>query len=227
MLTYTLEDRVAIVTMDDGKANALSAAMIEQLLDALARAQTEAGAMVLAGRPDRFSGGFDLKVMMAGPEAARGLLTAGGDLLMRLYGATVPLVIACTGHALAAGALVVLTGDYRVGTAGAYKIGLNEAQIGLPVPVLAMELARDRLAPHALTRATLLGQVYAPADALAVGYLDEVAPADVVLPRAIAEARRLAAISSTAFKHTKKRLRDKTIAYVQANGEADLRELMN
>jgi len=227
VLTYTLEDRVAIVKMDDGKANALSVAMIDKLLEALDRAQREAGAMVLAGRQDRFSGGFDLKVMMAGPDAARGLLVRGADLLMKLYATTIPLVVACTGHAMAAGALVVLTGDYRIGTEGTYKIGLNEAQIGLPVPVLAMELARDRLAPQALTRATLLGHVFEPADALAVGYYDEVLGAEHVLPRAIAEAKRLAAISPAAFKHTKTRLRGKTIAHVRATSDADLLELMS
>src|SRR5882757_9670281 len=107
--------------MDDGKANALSNAMIQGLIAALARAEQEASAIVLAGRAERFCAGFDLRVMMASPAAAMDLLSAGSQLLMKLYGATVPLVIACTGHAVAGGALVVLTGDYRVGTTGAFK----------------------------------------------------------------------------------------------------------
>src|SRR5262245_4559732 len=99
--------------MDDGKANALSISMIEALLAALRRAEEAGHAVVLAGRPERFCGGFDLKVMMSGPANAAGLLRAGSDLLLSLYGARVPLVIACTGHAVAGGALVVLTGDVR------------------------------------------------------------------------------------------------------------------
>ncbi|MDF2698387.1 MAG: fadB, partial [Labilithrix sp.] len=126
VLTYTLEGNLAIVRMDDGKANALSEAMIDGLLDALARAEKEASAMVLVGRPDRFCAGFDLRVMMSSPDAAKALLTRGSELLMKLYGAKVPLVIACTGHALAGGALVLLTGDVRIGAEGAYRIGLNE-----------------------------------------------------------------------------------------------------
>jgi enoyl-CoA hydratase len=200
--------------------------MLDALAGALDRAEREAKAMVLAGRTDRFSGGFDLKVMMAGPDAARGLLIQGGELLMKLYGAGLPLVIACTGHALAAGALVVLTGDYRVGARGAYKLGLNEAGIGLPVPVLAMELARDRLSRRALVRATLLGEIYDPDTALAVGYLDAVVAPDEVVARAVGEARKLGAISKPAFRHTKQRLRGATIAHVRATSEADLRELM-
>src|SRR5262245_60549012 len=100
ILTYTLEGTTAVVQMDDGKANALSDGMIEGVLDALARAEKEASAIVLAGRPDRFCAGFDMRVMMSGPDAAKALLVRGADMLMKLYGTPLPLVIACTGHAL-------------------------------------------------------------------------------------------------------------------------------
>src|SRR5262245_36913590 len=110
IVDYSLEGTTAIVQMDDGKANALSDEMIDGLLEALARAEKEANAMVLAGRRERFCAGFDLRVMMSGPEAAVALLRRGADLLMKLYGAPIPIVIACTGHAKAGGALVVLTG---------------------------------------------------------------------------------------------------------------------
>src|SRR5687768_8453991 len=172
MLDYKLEEKIAVVTMDDGKANALSEAMIDALIGALDRADKEASAIVLAGRADRFCAGFDLKVMMASPESATTLLRRGAELLMKLYASPVPLVIACTGHALAGGALVLLTGDVRIGAAGAFRIGLNEVQIGLPVPVLAMELARDRIVPAELGRATLQATIYSPEDAAKVGYLD-------------------------------------------------------
>src|SRR5262249_18933203 len=139
--TYSLEDSVAVVTMDDGKANALSTAMIDSILAALARAESEAKAMVLIGRPERFCAGLDLRVMWSGPDNATALLVRCGDLLLGLYDASIPLVIGCTGHSLAAGALLVLTGDLRIGAAGPFKIGLSEVSIGMPVPVLAMELA--------------------------------------------------------------------------------------
>src|SRR5687768_249445 len=110
VLTYTLEGTTALVQMDDGKANALSDTMIDSVVAALDRAEKEASAIVLTGRPDRFCAGFDLKVMMSSPEAAVALLRRGADMLMRLYASPLPLVIACTGHAKAGGALVVLTG---------------------------------------------------------------------------------------------------------------------
>jgi enoyl-CoA hydratase len=225
-VTYVLEDKVAIVTMDDGKANALSQTMIEALLAAHARAEREANAMVLAGRPERFCAGFDLRVMMSGPEAATTLLKSGSNLLMKFYGSPIPLVIACTGHAVAGGALLALTGDYRIGAQGPFKMGLNELSIGLPVPVLAMELARDRLSRRALVQATLLATLYEPEAAVAAGYLDLVVPADQVVDRARAEATKLATLPRVPFVQTKQRLRGATIQHVISSLDADMRDIM-
>ncbi|RYE86223.1 MAG: crotonase/enoyl-CoA hydratase family protein, partial [Myxococcales bacterium] len=152
-VNYTMEGTVAVITMDDGKANALSYTMMDEVEAAMARAEREASAVVLAGRPGRFSGGFDLREMMAGIDQAKRIVTRGGEFLLGLYALPIPLVVACTGHALAGGVLTVLTGDVRIGVHGPFKLGLNEVQIGLPMPILAMELARDRLTPAALTPA--------------------------------------------------------------------------
>jgi enoyl-CoA hydratase len=219
---YRLEGTTAHIQMDDGKANALSRPMLDELVAALTRAEKEARAVVLSGRPDRFCAGFDLKVMMSSPEAARELLRTGVDLLMRLYGSPLPIVIACTGHALAGGALVLLTGDVRFGATGAFRIGLNEVSIGMPVPVLAMELARDRIAKTELARATLRAQIYEPEEAARVGYLDEVVPAEQVLARATEEATKLGTLSPMAFRATKKRLRGETIERILGSVDADM-----
>lgn len=226
IVKYALADGTATVTMDDGKANALSDAMIGELLAALARAEKEAGAVVLAGRPDRFCAGFDLRAMMSGPESAVALLRRGSELLMRLFTLPLPLVIAATGHALAGGALVVLTGDTRLGADGGFKIGLNEVAIGLPVPVLAMELARARLATSELTKATLQARIYTPAEAVGAGYLDQVVPAGELLAAATAEAARLAKLPRAAYLGTKQRLRAATVALIEGSLEADLARAM-
>src|SRR5262249_1683867 len=139
LVSYTLEGSTAVIQMDDGKANALSDAMIDALIAALARAEKEASAIVLAGRSERFCAGFDIRVMLSGRDAAVALLRHGAELLLGFYGTPLPVVVACSGHALAGGALLLLTGDQRLGVAGAFKIGLNEVQIGIPVPHLAME----------------------------------------------------------------------------------------
>lgn len=224
-VSYALEDGIAAVRMDDGKANALSDAMIGGLLVALDRAEREASALVITGRPDRFCAGFDLKVMMSDPQAARALVRRGAELLMRLYGLPLPVVVACTGHALAGGALMVLTGDVRIGAAGTFRIGLNEVQIGLPVPRLAMELARDRLLPTELARATLGARIHDPTEALRAGFLDEVVAPDELLARARAEATRLGSLSRFAYGATKKRLRGATIEHVLATLDDDMQSM--
>jgi enoyl-CoA hydratase len=227
ILHYALEGSVAVVRMDDGKANALSDVMIAALSDALARAEGEATALVLAGRAERFCAGFDLKVMMSGPDNARALLERGSDILMKLYGSPLPIVAACTGHALAGGALVLCTADVRIGADGPYKIGLNEVSIGMPVPVLAMELARDRITTTELPRATLFAEVYDPAGAARAGFLDRVVPAADVLAAAKTEAQRLGSLSRRAYAATKDRLRGRTIQLIRDSLASDMEKLLS
>lgn len=225
-LSYSLEAKTAVLRMDDGKANALSDAMIDALSAAVTRAEGEADAIVLTGRPDRFCAGFDLRVMMSGPANARVLLGRGADLFMKLYSTPLPLVIASTGHALAGGALVALTGDHRITADGAYKIGLNEVSIGMPVPILAMELARARLRASELTRATLMAQIYSPAEAVNAGYFDEVVPAAEVMPRALAEATRLGGLLRNAYGATKTRLRQRIVDHIRSTFDDDVKSLL-
>ena len=221
-LTYTLEGTTAVLRMDDGKANALSEAMIDALVDAIGRAEKEASAAVLVGRPERFCAGFDLKVMMSSPAAAQALLRRGADMLMKLYGAKLPLVAACTGHALAGGALVLLTTDVRVGASGPYRIGLNEVSIGLPVPILAHELARLRLDPRRLEEATLRGGTYAPDEAQQVGWVDRVSEPETLEADALKAAEQLVPIAGGHYALTKQTMRGPTVAYIRETMEQNL-----
>jgi enoyl-CoA hydratase len=225
VVSCEIQNGIALVQMDDGKANALSYALMDELDAALDRATKEARAVVLAGRPGKFCAGFDLKTMMAGVEQARALVTRGAGLLMRLYTHPQPLVMACTGHALAGGSLVLLTGDIRIATSGPFKIGLNEVQIGMPVPVLAMELARDRLDPRFFVRSTLFAEVVDPNAALFAGWVDEVVSDAELLDRARAEATRLAALPADAYAKTKTIMRERTVKYVNEMLVADMARL--
>jgi enoyl-CoA hydratase len=220
----TVEDGVAVLRFDDGKVNALSYEAIEALQAGLDRAQADADAVCLVGREGKFSAGFDLSVMTSGPDAARDLLRTGGDLIIRLYLHPQPVVAAVTGHALAAGALLLLACDIRIGADAPAKIGLNEASIGMPLPLFALELAQDRLAPDARVRATLGAEIYDPEGAATVGYLDRVAPVGSVVDDAIAEARRLGAYASGPFALTKRTMREPVIDRVRAGGGRDLEQ---
>jgi enoyl-CoA hydratase/carnithine racemase len=221
-LSTTIEERVAVLHFDDGKANVLSRVAIDAFEAALDRAAVEAGAVCIVGREGKLCAGFDLSVMTGEPDGARDLVSRGAELLMRLYLHPQPVVVAVTGHALAAGALLVLACDVRIGADVPAKIGLNETSIGMPLPQFAVELARDRLTPAAFVRATLAAEIYDPAGAVEAGYLDRVVPADEVMQAAIAEANRLSAYRAAAYARSKEVLRRATVDRVQAGTAADL-----
>lgn len=224
IVSFEQRGEVALIRLDDGKANAMSAPLLEGVSAALDRASSSAKAVVLAGRSGRFSAGFDLKVMMSGPDAARDLVLKGGELLMRLYEHPQPLVIACTGHAIAGGVLMVATGDRRIGASGDFKLGLNEVANGMPVPILAHELARDRLDPRALVESVLLARLWSPEDALRVGWLDRLVPEGEVEAAALEEASALAKLPQPAYGFTKRSLRRATIEHVRATMVQNLQE---
>jgi enoyl-CoA hydratase/carnithine racemase len=221
-LTTTIEDGVAVLRFDDGKVNALSLAVIDAFEAALDRAEAEARAVCIVGREGKLSAGFDLSIMTGRRDAARELVTRGGELLVRLYLHPQPVVVAVTGHALAAGALLVLACDVRIGADVPAKIGLNETSIGMPLPLFATELARDRLSRTALVRATLGAEIYDPEGAVRVGYLDRVVPADRVVDEAVAEANRLSVFHAGAYARTKEVRRRATVDRVRARSATDL-----
>lgn len=217
-----LRDSVAVVRIDDGKVNALSPTLIEALLAQLPRARDEAEALLLVGRPGSFSAGFDLKIMSGGPEAAADLLRQGGELFMRLYEHPQPVVAAVTGHAIAGGVLLAASCDLRVGAEGPFKIGLNEVSAGMPVPILAHSLARDRLDPRRLTESVLGARMYEPAEAVTVGWLDQVVDPDAVEEQALELATALAKLPTRPYARTKASLRRQTIDHIRATLEADI-----
>ncbi len=209
--TIKIENDIALITMDDGKANAINPAMVAALNAALDRAEKEAKAVVLMGRPDRFSGGFDLKMMMgSAPEDVRTLVMSGGALALRLYTLPMPVIAACTGHGIAMGCFLLLASDKRYGVPGPYKIGANETQISMVLPIFALELCKARLNPLYMTESVINGTLFDPEEAVKAGYLDKVVPASELLDTAMAEAARLGALPSGAFAGNKRLLRGPT-----------------
>jgi len=203
VVRYTLDDKVASITFDDGKVNAISHTAVRQLHAALDRAESDqARAVVLVGRPGCFSAGFDLAVMQSGVDAARDLARAGGELALRLFAFEAPVVLGVTGHALAMAAVLCLAGDERIGADGDYKLGFNEVAIGLALPRFGIELARERLSPRHVTRAVCLAEIYSPAGAVEAGFVDRLATTSVV-DEALAAGRRMAAtLGPEAYRRT-------------------------
>ena len=214
-LTVERSDAVMILHLDDGKANALSFEMLDRMMAALDEAERDDDirAVVVNGRPGKFSGGFDLGVMMSSDfsEIVK-LVARGGELVHRLYGISVPVVAACTGHALAAGALILLGCDVRVGADIDAKIGLPEVAIKMVLPDWAFTITEARLSKRHMQRAVVNARITGPADAVDIGYLDEVVPLDQVLDRAVAIATELAAtLDPSAYERTVHNFRGDTL----------------
>lgn len=217
-------DRVLVIHLDDGKANALSTSIIASISSAIDTAESDAsiGAVVLHGRAGRFCAGFDLSVMR-GPDIAAmaALVCDGGDLVRRLYGSSVPVVAACTGHAVAAGALLLLGCDVRFGADLDCKIGLNEVAIGMVLPNWAMTIGVERLSRRHLQLAIANAQLTSAREAVDAGFLDEVVAPDTVLDVAIARAHELSQLDARAYAGTVRALRGGVLDTMAAQIAAD------
>jgi len=207
LISYHLEDGIATLTLSNGKVNAISPDVIAEFNAALDRAVTDRAVVIITGQPGILSGGYDLKVMTAGPREAVALVTSGSTLARRLLSHPFPVIVACPGHAVAKGAFLLLSADYRIGVDGPFSIGLNEVQIGMTMHHAGIEIARDRLNKVALQRSVVNGEMFSPQGALAAGFLDVVVSAEELQGTALAAARQLKKINMTAHKNTKLKVR--------------------
>jgi enoyl-CoA hydratase len=220
-LSYELRDGIATISMDDGKSNVLSTGMFTEINRALDRATTDRAVVVLSGREGVFSAGFDLRVLGAGGTDAYAMVRTGFELAERLLSLPVPVVIACTGHAIAMGAFLLLSGDYRVGAAGPYRIGANEVAIGITMPFFGVEICRQRLAPAHFQRAVINAEIYRPDDAVAAGFLDRVVAPSELGDAARAAAGELAKLDVGVHTATKLRARAHALEAIRAAIAAD------
>ena len=207
LISYHLEDGIATLTLSNGKVNAISPDVIAAFNTALDQAVTDRAVVIITGQPGILSGGYDLKVMTAGPKEAVSLVTAGSTLARRLLSHPFPVIVACPGHAVAKGAFLLLSADYRIGVEGAFSIGLNEVQIGMTMHHAGIELARDRLSKAAFHRSVINGEMFTPKSAVDAGFLDVVVTAEELQGAALAAARQLKKINMTAHKNTKLKVR--------------------
>lgn len=222
LVQFSEESAYCLIQMDDGKANAISFAMLEQLDAALDQAERAGKVVIIAGRAGKFSAGFDLAVMGEGGDDMRRLLAGGAGLGQRLLQFPTPVVLAVSGHALAMGALLLLCADYRIGTAGSFKLGLNEVAIGMTMPYFGVELARARLDPAHFELSVSCAHLYDADGAVEAGYLDEAVEVDQLMSRSIAVAEQLAGLDMAAHKATKDRVRAPLNRALEAGISAEL-----
>lgn len=225
LISYQLDDGIATLTLSNGKVNAISPDVIAAFNAAFDRAEQDKAIVIITGQPGILSGGYDLKVMTSGPQNAINLVAAGSTLARRMLAHPFPIIVACPGHAVAKGAFILLSSDYRIGVEGAYTIGLNEVQIGMTMHHAGIELARDRLRKSAFHRSVINGEMFDPQGAVDAGFLDKVVPAEQLHETALAVAKQMKKINMTAHRNTKLKVRKGLLDALDAAIEQDKQHL--
>ena len=221
LVSYQCEDGVAVLTLCNGKANAISPDVIAAFNSALDRAEQDAAVVIITGQPGMLSGGYDLKVMLSGPENAIALVAKGSALARRMLAHPYPIIVACPGHAVAKGAFLLLSADYRIGVEGPFTIGLNEVKIGMTMHLVGIALARDRLRKSAFQRAVINAEMFNPQTARDAGFLDEVVPPESLMTAANAMAQQLKQINLRAHGRTKLKVRKELLETLDRAIELD------
>ena len=221
-VTYNYEDGVATITMDDGKANALSHDMWDQLGAAFDKAEEAKAIVVLKGRDGLFSGGFDLKEIAKGLEQAVFLTSRGSKMARRIMSFPTPVIGVSTGHCIAMGAFLMLACDYRIGAAGGFKTGLNETMIGMTMHHFGIELARYRIPLNYFHRCVINAEIWSPTDAVKAGFYDQVVPVDELEEATSIIVKGFAQLNMTAFNGTKNKSRAAILQLLDECIESDM-----
>ena len=206
-VSYQTNEEYAIITIANGKANAINHEVIAGIHSGLDRAESEKKIVILTGQKGIFSAGFDLKIMTQSTASAKELVRKGSQLSLRMLSFSQPIIIACSGHAIAKGAFLLLSADYRIGVEGDYKIGLNEVQIGMSMHHAGIAIANARLSEVYLNRSVNNAEIFNPNQAMVAGFLDSIVPEDQLLSTAIKVVERFAKLNSKAHAETKLKVR--------------------
>ncbi|MFO0598476.1 MAG: enoyl-CoA hydratase/isomerase family protein [Myxococcaceae bacterium] len=229
MATWKIEREgdVSIVSLDDGKANALLVPEFQGLEAALDEAERQGAlSVVLTGRPGFFSAGLNTKAMASlDLDQKKELVAAMGSAVLKLFMFPRPVVAAVSGHALGGGAMLALASDIRIFADGAFRFGLNEVQIGLFVPTYAIELARAAVSSSRLTDLVLHGRIVSPMEALNMHIAEAVHSPEALRAAAMMRARDLAKLAGTGYALTKKLLRGHATELARARIPQELEEL--
>lgn len=219
---YQLQDGIAVITIDDGKRNALPPSVFKGIYKALRQAEQDRAVVILTGREGVFSAGFDLKVMKAGNADTLRMLRAGYSLTARIMAHPYPVIAACNGHVFAMGVFMMLSADYIIGSRGNFQIAANEVAIGLPMPRVPCTVMSQRLTPAAYQRAAVLAEHFTPESAVGAGFFDELVEPGELLDRAKTVAAKLGQLDMNAHAFTKRRIRASQISAIRRQVPLDL-----
>ena len=210
-----IEDKgaVALVRLQNKVTNAINDQLVEELLDAIALVKDNYRGLVLCGGSKFFCIGLDLPVLLTKNRTQMNSFWDRFDAaLMNLYSLPLPSAAAIAGHATAGGAILALTLDFRYVAEGRNLIGLNEVNIGVPVPILADLMLRQVVGDRVATRLMFGGDLIAPDNARRAGLVDDVRPEGELEIHAVDRIAALAQRPHRAFSIIKQ---NRTIAVLE------------
>lgn len=219
-----MDDDIAVLRLEGGKANAMTPDLLETLehmIDSFER--SPAPAAVLTGYDRYFSGGLALThIIDFDPIEMRGFIEHFSRAMVRVFACGKPIVAAINGHAIAGGCVLALMCDWRIAVDdAAVRIGLNETQLGIGLPSIVVESLRAAVPPASISPIAIEGRLMSPADALGLGLVHEVVPAEELLARATAKANAYAALPPAAVAHVKHALRAPSLEAVARTADGD------
>jgi enoyl-CoA hydratase len=216
MITRTYSDGAHVITIDDGKVNALNKDKLDALVEALAECAAELAPVVIRGRNGIWSAGFDLKGFAAGPETALAQLEAGRQAILAILRHPAPVITVCEGHAYPMGAFLMLAADHAIGVEGDFVCGMNESMIGMALPIYPMILGAARLSPKG-RKAVATGELFNRQAAREVGYFDSLVAPDELETTVAAALARLKQVNLGAFNANKSAMNRQLIADIAAS----------
>jgi len=221
LIKVEIDNRIHTITLNNGKVNAISPQVINEINAALDHAEQDKAVVILTGQPGIFSGGYDLKTMKESSASAIALVTAGSTLARRMLSFPLPIIGACSGHAIAKGAFLMLSCDYRIGCKGDFKIGLNEVAIGMTMHDAGIEIARHRISSNYLTRSVINAELFPPETAILAGFFDHIVEPNQLLESAKVLAKQMLSLNMFAHQGTKLKLRKSMLSALDAAIEKD------
>ena len=200
----TKEGEISIITLNDGKANVFSPAMIKDVNGCLDNVPTDSGCLIIRGSKGMFSAGFDLKVIGSGDvDAIKSMSKSGFKMLSRILDFPRPVIGACTGHGIALGTFLLCCCDYRIGVKGDFMIGANEMRTNMVIPIPILELIKFRVSQAHKYRAILGGTIYPISEAVEAGLIDEVVDEESFEEKLSEKAQDLATMGHPSYSLTK------------------------
>ena len=220
MIDLEHRGEIAILTMRHGKANAIDGTFCEDIIRRLGELRRSAArAVVITGQGNIFSAGVDLvRALNGGPDYFRHFLPLLRRAFEELFFFEKPIVAAVNGHAMAGGCVLTCAVDYRLMAQGDGRIGITELLVGVPFPVIALEIMRFAAAPQHFARIVTSAATFAPDVAVDLGLADEVVPGDALRECAVAAAEKLAALDPATFALTKRQIRAPVRERVEREG---------